>query len=224
MKISVIIPTLNSEAYLRPAIESVLNQTLPAFETIIVDSESRDNTQHIALSYADKGVKIVQSSQTGAAAKRNIGVKHATGDYLAFLDSDDVWTLDKLEIQQSILKKDPSIQGVFGYVQQFVSPDLSDDQKNRYAYDPNPQAGYHIGCLLIDRKSFLKVGYLSEELKAGEFIEWYVRAQQKSITFKMVDNLLLHRRIHGQNMMLSNSATLHAEYLKVIRMKLKAPA
>jgi len=221
VRVSVIIPMFNSERYLSAAIESVLQQTMKVFELIVVDDGSTDHSVMIANSYAKYGVRVVQQAHRGAAVARNLGVSQATGDYIAFIDSDDYWTPDKLEKQLDKLRHQPYVHGVFGYIQQFLSPELSDIEKKRYQCVTTPQPGYSVGCLLMKRDDFLKVGLFSDHLQVGEFIEWYVCAQQQGFSFAMLDDVVLHRRIHGRNMTLTNPAATHTDYLKIIRKKLQ---
>jgi glycosyltransferase involved in cell wall biosynthesis len=215
--ISVIIPAFNAALYLGQAIDSVLNQTVQPCEIIIVDDGSTDNTLAVASSYISKGIKLIQKKHQGIADTRNIGVKESKGNYLAFLDADDLWHTQKLEKQIDLFKKNPIVSAVFANVQQFISPDLSEDKKKCYTCPDTPQVGYHAGSLLISRAAFLHVGFFSEQLSAGEFIEWYLRAKQKSIFFEMLPEVLMYRRIHGNNTVLLNSAKVNIEYLKIVR-------
>lgn len=218
--ISVIIPCFNAARYLRPAIDSVLTQTLSPVELIIVDDGSTDDSVAIASSYSAPQVHLIQKPHQGIAATRNVGVKHAKGDYLAFLDADDLWDYQKLEKQIALLKQQTNMHGVFGNLEQFISDDLPEAEQQRFSCTSAPQAGYHVGCLLISRDAFLQVGYFSESLQGGEFIEWYVRAKQQGLLFAMIDETVMHRRIHGTNTVLANAANINAEYLKIIKMKL----
>jgi glycosyltransferase involved in cell wall biosynthesis len=89
-KISVIIPIYNAEKYLAETLDSVLNQTYPNIEIIAVLDAPMDNSEKILKSFKDKRIKIVRHKKnSGLSAARNTGVKHATGDYIHFLDSDD---------------------------------------------------------------------------------------------------------------------------------------
>jgi glycosyltransferase involved in cell wall biosynthesis len=216
LNISVIIPAFNAALYLAETIESILKQTFPPYEIIIVDDGSTDKTVEVASSYISKGIKLVQKKHQGISGTRNAGIKQSTGNYLAFLDADDLWNAKKLEKQVALLEKKSSVSGVFVNIQQFISPDLSNN-KNRYICPATPQAGYSAGALLISRASFLQVGFFSEELKAGEFIEWYLRAKQRNLIFEMLPDVLMYRRIHGNNTVLLNSAKINSDYLKIIR-------
>lgn len=111
-KVSVIIPTYNCEKYLPETIESVLNQTYQDFEIIIADDGSTDNTKSIVSDYTNKFTgKILYCYQdnNGPAAARNKGIKKAKGEYIAFLDSDDLWLTNRLEEGVKALDSNPDI-------------------------------------------------------------------------------------------------------------------
>lgn len=104
--ISVIIPTYNRESTILRCINSVINQTYKDIEVIVVDDKSTDNTAKVVNSINDKRIKFLTlDKNSGACVARNIGVKIAKGDYIAFQDSDDEWLVDKLEKQINYLIK-----------------------------------------------------------------------------------------------------------------------
>lgn len=103
--VSVVIPVYNRENTLRRSIDSVLNQTYKNIEIIIVDDASTDGSLQLAQDYIPQGVKVIALTQNvGAAAARNVGMKAATGEYIAFQDSDDEWLPDKLKVQIDHMK------------------------------------------------------------------------------------------------------------------------
>lgn len=106
--VSVIIPAYNSSRTLVRAIESVLMQSLPASEIIVVDDGSTDDTVKVLAPYSDR-IRYVHQENAGASSARNRGCSMATGDFLAFLDADDVWHPAKLERQVVILNLHPQI-------------------------------------------------------------------------------------------------------------------
>jgi len=109
MPVSVIIPTYNRAATLERAIQSVLVQTSPAMEIIVVDDASTDNTAELLQQYADK-IKIISKEQNrGVSFSRNAGIQIAGGDWIAFLDSDDQWEPRKLEKQTSFHAAQPNL-------------------------------------------------------------------------------------------------------------------
>lgn len=103
IKISVVIPAYNRENTIRACIESIVRQTLPPTEIIVVDDNSDDRTADIAASYSQVAV-IRLTERKGAQHARNVGIKAATSQWIAFNDSDDIWLTDKLEIQSSHIK------------------------------------------------------------------------------------------------------------------------
>jgi glycosyltransferase involved in cell wall biosynthesis len=104
-KVSVIIPTYNRALLLREAIQSVLDQTFQDFEIIVVNNYSIDNTIDVVKSFEDERIKVINIRNNGIIAKsRNRGLKESRGNYLAFLDSDDRWLPEKLEIQVEYLR------------------------------------------------------------------------------------------------------------------------
>ena len=106
MKISVIIPTFNRIGLLQRAIDSVLSQSLKPYEIIVVDDGSTDGTGDI-IKQKYKSIKIIQQKNSGVSAARNNGIKHAKGDWIAFLDSDDEWNKDKIGKQVNRLTDNP---------------------------------------------------------------------------------------------------------------------
>ncbi|RLA62772.1 MAG: glycosyltransferase family 2 protein [Epsilonproteobacteria bacterium] len=114
--ISIIIPTYNRSAYLFRAIESVQYQTYKDWELIIVDDGSTDNTQKeiTYLLKEEKKIKYIKTPNRGVSAARNLGIHLSSGDYLAFLDSDDEWLPEKLELQMEFVNTNPEIELVHG--------------------------------------------------------------------------------------------------------------
>ena len=98
-KYSIILPTYNrANSYLKNAIESVINQTYKNWELLVIDNHSTDNTKELINSYEKNNIKFLINYTRGNIAKsRNLGIKKSTGDYIAFIDSDDTWEPQKLE-------------------------------------------------------------------------------------------------------------------------------
>lgn len=108
MKVSIITPTYNCGKYIGETIESVINQSYKDWEMIIVDDCSKDDTQEIVEKYTEKDnrIKYIKLEQnSGAAIARNKAMELATGKYMAFLDSDDIWSKDKLEKQINFMEE-----------------------------------------------------------------------------------------------------------------------
>ena len=158
-EISIITPVFESELFIKLTIESVLNQTYQNWELIIIDDASSDGSVKIAESFAtkDKRIKLIKlDSNKGPAAARNRGIKEASGRYIAFLDSDDLWHKDKLEKQIIFMQKNEYAFTFTGYEKI--------DEKGKKIGNILPFKGQvtyhdllksnHIGCLtaMIDLK------------------------------------------------------------------------
>ena len=99
MKVSIILPTYNrASSFLKEAIDSVINQSYMNWELIVIDNNSTDNTIDLVESYKSNKIFIYQINNNGVIAKsRNLGIEKSSGDYVAFLDSDDFWYKNKLQ-------------------------------------------------------------------------------------------------------------------------------
>lgn len=110
---SVIIPTHNRASMIGRAIDSVLSQTYSNFELLIVSDCSTDNTEKIVKAYKDSRIQFLKHTESrGASAARNTGIRIAQGKYIAFLDDDDEWTPNKLELQLQVIASSPQEMGL----------------------------------------------------------------------------------------------------------------
>ena len=106
---SIIIPTFNRKSFLRVAIDSVLAQTYENFELIIVNDGSTDSTKDMIKTYSDPRIVYVYQENQGVSSARNTGLSKATGNFIAFLDSDDKWVKEKLAKSVEYIGKYPNI-------------------------------------------------------------------------------------------------------------------
>ena len=113
--VSIIIPAYNAEKTIQGTIESVLNQTITDFELIVINDGSQDSTLDIASSIQDHRIKVSSYPNAGPNHSRNRGLAQATGDYVSFLDADDLWTQDKLEAQIKALQANPEASVAYSW-------------------------------------------------------------------------------------------------------------
>ena len=109
VRVSVVVTSYNSLPYLPETINSVLQQTFTDFELIIVDDGSTDQTVDTIKEYDDNRIKLVAQENQGVSVARNFGIDHAIGEYVAFLDGDDVWEISKLAKQVELMDSNPDI-------------------------------------------------------------------------------------------------------------------
>ena len=194
--ISVIIPAYNRERYLAEAIESVFAQTYPAIELIVVDDGSIDRTAEVAKRYP-----IIYHYQPngGIGAARNAGIALATGTYIAFLDSDDIWLPDKLANQMAAFAAAPQLEAVFGYAQNFYSPELDESFRARIRCPEQPIAAHIATAMLVERSALFRVGLFDPTLKTGPDLNWYIQAIERQLRHITLPDVVFYRRIHDTN-------------------------
>jgi glycosyltransferase involved in cell wall biosynthesis len=214
--ISAIIPAYNREAYLAEAIESALRQTRLPDEIVVIDDGSTDRTAEIARSFGGK-VRCVSQQNQGIGGARNAGLDAARGDWIAFLDSDDLWLEQKLELQTAFLKANPEMDLVACHVQPFLSPEL--DPASAPAFDDKIVAACTPSSSLARREIYSRAGPFDATRKGGEFIEWFGRAQERGIRHAILPEVLVRRRIHLTNTVLDRRS-LHGDYASILKQQL----
>jgi glycosyltransferase involved in cell wall biosynthesis len=142
---------------------------------------------------------VIAIPHRGHPAARNAGVAASAGDFLAFLDADDLWTADKLKLQIEAYAAYPSLDLVFGHMQNFISPELSAEERAKIKCNSAVLPGLLQGSMLARRRSFQRVGPFPEERKMGDFLDWYGRATLGNLNMHMLPDTLVHRRIHLAN-------------------------
>ena len=218
--VSVVIPVYNYARYLGEAVESVLGQTYQHLEIIVVDDGSTDQSGEVARSFADRGVKYCQQVHSGIGPARNKGVELTQGEFLAFLDADDRWPLEKLERQLRAFESDPGLEMVFGQALQLQNgPEWESGVNRTELFVDGMVPGMVPGTMLIKRDAFLRVGKFQGDWKVGEFIDWYARAVELKLRSLVLPELLLWRRIHDSNQGVRERQSV-TDYARVLKAKL----
>ena len=169
--VSIITPLYNGEKYIGSTIESVISQTYPNWEMWIVNDGSKDNSEAIVKSFADKEprIKYLSQSNAGSAAARNNGIRNCNGQYIALLDADDLWAPDFLQSQISFMKEKGAIVVHSSYkrINETGKEILKPYPAKAVVSIKDMQMTNHIACLtgLYDSSKYGKI-YLREELKS----------------------------------------------------------
>ena len=195
--LSVVIPVLNGARFIADAVSSVLAQGYPSLEIIIIDDGSTDGTQ-AAVRRLPVDVHYFKQENLGPAAARNRGIRDAAGDYVAFLDVDDLWPEHTLVSLMEELLEDPELDVVRGYSQVMEY----DQATGTYEYRGNPRESfpYSIATAVFRKRVFDRVGWFDKTLLYGEDTDWFNRAQELNIAMKRIEAVTLHVRRHGLNM------------------------
>lgn len=214
-RVSVIIPVFNAAPFLHAAIESVLSQSVAALEVIVVDDGSSDATLSVAKSFGDR-LTVFSRPHLGGSQALNFGIEKATGDTIAFLDADDLWAKDKLMLQTAALSQNTALEAVFGHVVQFLDEAAGDNQPPG-GLEKCMQPGVIKSAMLIRMPALLRVGLFDPGFKTADFPEWYARAISLNLRSSILPEVVMYRRIHGQNTSRIKRAELYSDYLKLVR-------
>jgi glycosyltransferase involved in cell wall biosynthesis len=198
--VTCIVPVYNGERFLREAIASVVDQTPPVLEILVVDDGSTDGTPAILREFTG-AVRVIRQEHGGVAAARNRGLGEVQGDFIAFQDADDLWMPRKLELQLARFRARPELDACIGLIQNFWMEELADEaarfQGRRFA---EPIPGIHLVCLVAKRAVFAKVGPFDPGLRVGSDTDWFVRARDGGLVEECVPEVLVRRRLHAGNL------------------------
>jgi glycosyltransferase involved in cell wall biosynthesis len=221
--VSVVIPTYNRRHYIVEAVESVLAQTYRPLEIIVVDDGSTDGTEG-ELQRFKKEVKYFRQENAGPSAARNRGIRAATGEYVALLDSDDLWAPTKLEKQVSLMERSPQVGVVFCEIARLevdtgetqvrrCPPDLRGDIRRRLL-----RRNCVIGsdsAVLVRRACFDQMGVFDESLQQAEDWDLWIRIS-RHFRFDFVPEPLVTIRVHGSNLH-KQVRVMHEHQIEVVR-------
>jgi glycosyltransferase involved in cell wall biosynthesis len=194
-RVSVVIPVRNGERFLSEAIASVRRQSRAPLEIVVVDDGSTDGTAALAGTLG-ADVRLVRQAPAGVAVARNRGVAAARGDFVAFLDCDDVWTDGKLGAQVPILLAHAEIQVALGYTRRMWTPDGAPGDVRL----TGPEMALHLGAALIRRSLFERVGGFDQAMAPSEDWDWFMRVRERGFLVVVHPEVTLHYRRHGGNM------------------------
>ena len=203
--VSVIIPTYNGSRFIKETVQSVIGQTYPNIEIIIVDDGSTDNTPDIVKSINDPRLIHIRQANSGVSMARNHGIDISHGDYIAFLDHDDVWLPHKLERQLQLFKEDPNIAMV--YSDTFII-DENNSIINTYSHKIKFYRGMifkelFFSCFItiltvvIKKPVFLEVGPFLP-FKIGEDYDLFLKCAAR-YPIDYIDEPLAKYRVHESN-------------------------
>ncbi|MGC1309592.1 MAG: glycosyltransferase family A protein [Phormidesmis sp.] len=196
--VSIIVPVYNGFQYLSETLQSALSQSYQPFELIVVNDGSIDKSDEIATSF--EKVRYFYQQHQGVSAARNLGIKVAKGEMIAFLDADDIWEPNKLTVQVEYMLQHPhlgfSATNFINFVEAGIQPPAW--------FRPDSHLGeistYIPSTLVVTKQTLEKVGHFSLAYQASEDIEWLVRARQHRVLSEIIPEALTRRRLHGSNL------------------------
>jgi glycosyltransferase involved in cell wall biosynthesis len=208
--ITVVIPAFNAARYITQAIDSALRQTCGKFEVIVADDGSTDQTRSVIERYGPL-VRYEYQSNTGPSAARNRGIEQATGDFVAFLDADDVWNPEKCAVQIAHFNARPELVACAAHVMNFLSEDAGQQAV------PRGQVVTLGTTLMVRRSLFDAIGLLNPEYWHRDLHDLLVRAEDRGFKMEILPDVLARRRIHSNNMSSHRSGADHLELITITR-------
>lgn len=206
MRVSAIITAYNSEAFIAEAISSVLNQTRPVDEIVVVDDGSTDGTRAAVAQFSDKGVRYIYQENQGPSAARNRGIRETSGALIAFLDADDMWLENKNQIQVDYLSNHPQVVMVSG-----LRWDMRGDNtrrisgqmpKNSIALRKDIVIHNMVGnpsMVTLRREALERVGLFDHSIRWGQDWELWIR-MVSSYEVTILPEPVIVYRIHSKNL------------------------
>ena len=197
--ISVIMPAFNAEPFIASGLKSVLDQGYEHVEIVVVDDGSSDRTAEVAEQFAPT-VRCIRQSNAGAPAARNRGLMAAKGEFITFLDADDVYEPGRLGLQMRKLMGNPEIEFVVG---QRRSEELCSAPGEPLAFtpiEPPNKMTLSLGACLFRLSAFEKVGNFDESLRHCDDWDWFMRAREMDIPMLIHTDVVLCTRLHLQNL------------------------
>ena len=225
---SVVIPTYNHEVFLEKAVKSVLNQTFTDYEIIIIDNYSDDNTENLIKNFNNKNIKFIKNRNNGIIAKsRNIGIEQSRSEWIAFLDSDDIWWKDRLRILSDFIKKHNDYDVICNNE---LWINKNNNRKKISKYGPFKKNFYkilikHGNCLSMSA-SIVKKKYLVEnkilfseekDFAPYEDYDFWMQIAKDNGKFKFLDQVLGEHLFHQESWMQKNKLLLKKSTLSILR-------
>lgn len=200
--ISCIVPVFNGERYLGETLDSILAQTYQPVEILLADDGSTDGTAALVARYGQR-VHYLWQTNAGEAAARNLGLTAVHGEFVAFLDADDLWHPQKLERQMSRFQEPAPIDLCFTRYKNFWVSELAEEElRYRGQMLSQPQSAWSISTLLARRAAFERFGKFSTAGKwppESENTIWFLHAAEQGALIEVMPDVLMSRRFHSSN-------------------------
>lgn len=218
--ISCVVPLFNGERFIAEALDSILAQTYRPIELIVADDGSTDGSGAILAGYGDR-IRVVSQESAGPSAARNLGLRAARGEFVAFLDADDLWAPQKLARQMDCFAARPELQACVTHVQMMWSHGMREEAEQ---YRDHPRAapipGYATITLLARRSVFDAVGEFDPSLWFSDSTDWFLRARELGVALELVPEVLVFHRMHENNHTRRRSAASREEFARTVKASL----
>lgn len=217
--VSVIIPVFNGQAFLLQTLSSVTHQTYPNIEIIVIEDGSDKSSEKIVTTFPQ--IQYHSQLHQGNAASRNSGINLSQGEFICFLDQDDLWPTDKIENQVKYFLKHPETQILSGLTTEFLEPGQKMPNWARTQAQTKSHKGASPGTWMVRRSFFNEVGFFKSELQAASDVEWLYRIKKLGFKICFLESVVLIKRIHNDNQSAFKNPEkvrqYHSEMLRIFR-------
>lgn len=214
--VTVVMSVRDGERYLRAALTSIFEQTVAPAQIVVVDDGSTDATSEILRSFGPS-ITVVRQPPSGISVAINRAMQHVEHDLVAFLDADDLWEPNAIELRLQRLAEPDLPDAVGGATVQFVSPEIDAATASRYHFDPDPTHGALFGSLIFRKQTLERYGPLDETLPLAGAVDWIARAREGGIRVAWIEPVVLRRRIHTTNISLVAGPAKATTLLDIVR-------
>ncbi|MGZ0079080.1 glycosyltransferase [Methylomonas sp. YC3] len=206
---SVILPVYNGKKFIRDAITSILTQSHINLELLVVDDGSTDESTSIIKEFSEKDnrIRFFQQKNSGVAGARNLALREAKGEYIGFIDQDDIWLTDKLESQIAYFEKNPEAVFLHGNIE-YIDDKLTPLDKSLYPWETNASGhcferlfvwnAIAIQTVCFKRKCMDTVGFLREDVPGVDDYDYWLRFS-RFFSIDYLDKTFALYRFHGEN-------------------------
>lgn len=217
--VSCVVPVFDGERYLAEALDSILSQTYQPVEIIVVDDGSTDGTAQVVAGYGER-IQYLFQENSGAPAARNRGIEAAQGEFVAFLDADDLWHKEKLARQMARFDARPELGICNTHQENFWIAELKEEEKRFRESGAASTVPGALSALVVRRTVFSEIGVLDGSLRHHDVMDWLGRAKEGQIAIEILSDTLVFRRLHFDNVSRNRGAAHDDEMLRAIKGKL----
>lgn len=222
-KVSIIIPAYNASEYIKNCLDSCIKQDHDNVEIIVIDDGSTDNTRDIVKSYSDRRIKYLYKENGGSASARNLGIRNSSGDYIIFLDSDDLILPNRITAHiKSLQNKDKIITySDFRYIKNHNNNNEYKHKFKFYSGDVLDKMLYKnfipTNCATYPRSFIDDIGIFNEEIRNCEDTEFLIRALLAGYKVEYLDKVLAYYRLH-EGSKSKEKVKNYSNYIKILKL------
>ena len=217
--IDIVMATKQSARFLPQAIESIAQQTFTSHRLIVVDGNSTDASATLAGRHP--GAVVLRQRGKGFLNAWNEGIQAGSAPWIAFLDSDDFWTLSKLSLQMTVVEQQPEVEFVYGRMAYIIEPGT-----HPHGFQKGVLKGTHLipttGTALVRRSIVERMGLFNEQSTIAGDLEWFANLRERCVV-GVVEDVLLYKRIHASNLgQVTSQALFKRELMTVLKSRVDA--